>query len=255
MCATHLSHSAKATIVVQLRISSKRLPKKILLKVQNKTIIEHLFRRLLLAKLPIILATPFEQSKHFHFLMENLSSYLPPKGCVFENNESIPKVSLLEGEEENVLDRYLKAASIVSTPIIIRVTADNPFTSIRCLLKLLSKHDPTTTDLSYYEGLPYGVGVEIVTRKSLLKLSHLNTSAYEKEHVSAAFYVRNKKFRIVGLAAPADYKAPLLRVTVDTQEYFEIFKNRLEENNALIGKTGVLSLKKLIESSKTKHAD
>ena len=101
----------KVIAIIQARMSSSRLPGKVLKKVQDKTLIEILIHRLLLSKKidKIIAAIPSSASDDI------LARYLDEKGYQY-----------FRGNEQNVLDRYFKAAVQMNASTVVRITGDCP---------------------------------------------------------------------------------------------------------------------------------
>ena len=101
----------KVVAIIQARMSSSRLPGKVLKKVQNKTLIEILIYRLLLSKRidKIIIAITLNTSDDI------LARHLDEKGYQY-----------FRGNEQNVLDRYYKAAIQTNASTIVRITGDCP---------------------------------------------------------------------------------------------------------------------------------
>jgi len=100
-------------IIIQARLSSSRLPRKVLMPfVNNKSILQILIENLLkvFSKDQIILATTKSD------IDDELEKFAI-------NN----KLNYFRGEESNVLKRFIDCAEHFKVSNIIRVCADNPF--------------------------------------------------------------------------------------------------------------------------------
>ena len=193
-------------IIIQVRKGSTRLPEKCFRQIKALPIIEHLIIRLRKSKLKIILAVPKEEIKDFN--------YLKPKYKVF----------LFGGNEEDVLGRYYQAACFHSLQTIIRVTGDNPLTSVPHLLETLKLHINNHFDLTYPFKLPYGSGVEVLSR-STLKRAHLGAKEkFQREHITQYIYKNQHLFNIGINEIKGLFAKPNFRVTIDTLEDFENYK-------------------------------
>ena len=251
-----MSHPFSRTIIiVQARSASKRLPRKVFRKVYGYALLEHLLLRLYHAHLPIILAVPSQELKCFAPLVKKIHRHWKKKYQI-ENHHANQKSNILNspplilegGSDVDVLSRYHQAITRFSVkyhPVetIVRVTADNPFTSVFCLLDLLPRHLKNQADVSYYEGLPYGAGVEII-QCAALNIAH--TKAYQerqREHLTQYFYANRKDFSIYHPEAPKCYAYPELRVTVDTIADFKSFKKRITSH---LSKTELQREKKVV---------
>jgi spore coat polysaccharide biosynthesis protein SpsF len=131
------------------------------------------------------------------------------------------RVSCFRGSEEDVLGRYAACAAQHGFSQIVRLTADNPFTDIEELDRLIRFHESTSNDYSHSFGqLPVGVGAEIFTRDALTRSEAAGTAPHHREHVNEYIHEHAAQFRTGALDIPAAKVAPALRLTVDTPEDF-----------------------------------
>ncbi|CDN57302.1 Spore coat polysaccharide biosynthesis protein SpsF (plasmid) [Neorhizobium galegae bv. officinalis bv. officinalis str. HAMBI 1141] len=132
------------------------------------------------------------------------------------------EVAVFRGDELDVLDRYYQCATAFSFDNIVRLTADNPFTDIEELDRLIDFHVDGAYDYTHAFGqLPVGVGAEIFTFEALA-LSHRDGHLpHQREHVNEYFTDHPRHFRIAELPIPEAKRAPGLRLTVDTYEDWE----------------------------------
>ena len=102
----------KRAILITARLKSKRLPLKVIRKIKDKTMIEHMLDRLKLSKKvdQIIICT------------SNINQDKPLIEIADNNN-----VSYFLGDPDDVLVRLLNAATQFQVDTIINCTADNPF--------------------------------------------------------------------------------------------------------------------------------
>ena len=193
-------------IIIQARGGSKRLPAKVHKTYAGKSMLDYLLTRLSYTKIKIILAIPRGEKKDFAYL------------------EKSHDIQIFCGNEDNVLKRYYDSALKYKCDPIIRVTADNPFTSVSGIIKALSVFQKHKADLTYLEGLPYGTGCEVISFKAL-KTSYINAKDnFEKEHLTQYIYRNASKFNIKKSKAPKELTCPDLRLTVDNQIDFKRFK-------------------------------
>ncbi|MBL8992869.1 MAG: hypothetical protein JNM63_05980 [Spirochaetia bacterium] len=211
-------------IVIQARLASTRLPGKSLLPARGLPLIGWVLRRLAFARLPIILAVPEKELPEFLFLKEKTWMNA---GGVLHSPE--PRFEIFGGEEQDVLGRYVSAARAFDVDPIVRVTGDNPLTSVEGLLFVLEKFLLQPPDLAHPVGLPHGSGVEIISRRSL-ELANLEALLpYEREHVTPYFYRSPGRFRILPVPVPAPLVCPDFRTTVDTMEDLKRFERIAKE--------------------------
>ncbi|MBN8216597.1 MAG: NTP transferase domain-containing protein [Spirochaetes bacterium] len=194
-------------IIIQARLSSTRLAGKVLREAGGRPMIAWLLERLSFAKCPVVLAVPREDAPRF----EPLTREFP--------------VQLFPGSEQDVLDRYAEAARANGADPIIRVTGDNPLTSVECLALCLEKHAAMAADLTHPVGLPYGAGVEVISRQALEAAWTGGRESDDREHVTRYIYKNPGRFEIVPMPVPEAYQGSDLRVTIDTEEDFRRFES------------------------------
>ena len=136
----------------------------------------------------------------------------------FKNIFDNLKCSYFVGSEEDVLDRYTKAAFKFNADIIVRATGDNPLVSIKALDMIIDYHIEKNADLSHYDLLPYGSGVEVINYDALKYANDNSNDNFEHEHITQYHYRNPNKFKIENPKVSNDFAMPELRTTVDTIE-------------------------------------
>ena len=165
-----MEKSLKFTAIVQARLSSSRLPNKVIAKINSKSVIEIIHERLKCSKLinDIIVAIPENE--------KNLEIFLKRK-----------KIKFFLGSNSNVLERYYKCAKKHNSDFVVRVTADCPLIDPNIIdmmiknfirnkdLDLLTNNHPPT--------YPDGLDISIFTF-DLLKKTYLSAkNNFDREHV------------------------------------------------------------------------
>jgi len=144
-------------IYIQARMSSKRLPNKVMKKICGKSIIKLIVERLKNIKNvnKIVLVTgPLTKNKLI--LDEALHS----------------NIEFFCGNEENILDRFYSASKKFNSDIIIRVTADCPlidFNLINKGLEIFLKNKNDVLSVNRKRTYPHGFDFEIFTSSALKK--------------------------------------------------------------------------------------
>src|SRR5574344_1323699 len=109
-----MDNMVKTLCIIQSRLTSTRLPNKVLMLLgqSQKTIVEHVYERLSLAKNidKIVFAIPDTTAN------DKLALFLTKKNYEF-----------YRGSEENVLSRFYNCAIKYGSETIVRATCDNPF--------------------------------------------------------------------------------------------------------------------------------
>lgn len=130
------------------------------------------------------------------------------------------------GSEEDVLGRYVSCLEAYALNTVVRVTADCPFISPEIIERSIDlfrreRYD-YVNNTRFKKSFPRGLDVEVLSQEVLRKISQLATRDTDKEHVTLYIYRNPQEFSIGTLEADPPYHAPELRLTVDTEEDFEL---------------------------------
>ncbi len=203
-------------ILIQSRLTSSRLPSKALLKIGNKTIIDIINKRLEgvkgIDKIINVIPDTIKNKK--------LKDYLNSKN-----------LNVFIGSENNVLDRFYKAAEKVKADNIIRITGDCPFLDKNLIQKMLKlflsrKYDYLSNTIK--RTFPDGLDVEIFKFSLLEKTWKKAKNNFDKEHVTPLmlklpnikkFNYENKK------------NLSSIRLTLDNSEDYQTFRKIYKKFN------------------------
>lgn len=207
----------KVVCIVQARMGSSRLPGKVLKRISDKTILEHVISRIKQSKLidDIVIATTIEQ-------MDNVIEELAiEKG-----------IKVFRGSEQDVLSRYYYAARDNNADVVIRVTSDCPL--IDCFIidqlieKFLSSDYDIVTNATSDEDertYPRGLDAEVFSFDVLEKAFNGSNEDYQREHVTPYIYENSHKKFIC--KSKIDYSR--YRWTLDTNEDLELISKIYEK--------------------------
>ncbi|GIM46477.1 3-deoxy-manno-octulosonate cytidylyltransferase [Collibacillus ludicampi] len=223
----------KVTAIVQAHMGSRRLPGKVMLKLENQTVLAHVIARLKWSRKldEIVVAT----------------STLAQDQCIAE--EAVRnQVHAFRGSEEHVLERFYQAACNYQSDVIVRITADCPFIDpgmIDRMLEVFLSEGSTSDYMSntLERTFPRGLDVEIFTMHALDKAYRQAERDDEKEHVTLYLYRHPEQFRLCSFTNPIDYSK--YRWTLDTREDWlfvqEVYR-RIYINNPLFTWTDIIQL-------------
>lgn len=189
-------------IIIQARMGSSRLPGKVLKKIGDKALLDHILFRLsyLRHSVTIVIAT------------STLS-----KDDVMVDFCRERDITCFRGSEEHVLERYYLCAKQFGFKNIVRLTADNPFTDIDELDRLIDLHGQANADYSHsFQMLPVGVGAEMFSFEALEKSYQYGMEPHHIEHVNEYILDHLQDFQVAVLTVPQQKNRPDLRLTVDT---------------------------------------
>lgn len=179
----------ESAIIIQARMSSKRLPRKMMSLLAGVPLIEYIYKRCVLCKIPsVVVATSNNHSDDVLF-----------EYCKSKN------IPAIRGPLDNVLKRYIQVAGELNAKYIIRICGDTPFVDISLMdsfLKLLISQslDYVSADKNTCVA---GFDSEAVTFAALKRAFSLTKSKQDFEHVTR-FIINNPrlflaKFIDVGL--------------------------------------------------------
>jgi len=188
-------------IVLQVRLSSTRLPGKLLLPLKGITILEHILIRLKMSRTAagIIVATTHDTAPHISTITERYGA------------------RTLIGSEEDVLGRFIAVLRRFRIDNVVRATGDNPLVDIDYLDRALLLHRSSGADLTTFPLLPYGTGIEVVRGKVLQRIGRLTSDPFEREHITQYIYRHEGDFHIVRGRPDESMVRPEVRLTIDTE--------------------------------------
>lgn len=194
-------------IIIQARMGSTRLPGKVLKKIGEKNLLEHILFRLerLFHNVKVVIATSdLEKDDKLEEFCKNNNTF-----C-------------FRGSEQNVLERYYLCAKENNFTHIFRLTGDNPFIDIEELDNLVKLHIETNADYSRsFAVLPKGVGSEIFTFDALEQSFLYGKKGNHLEHVNEYIEENEYKFKISELKVSDEKNRPEISLTVDTTDDYK----------------------------------
>jgi spore coat polysaccharide biosynthesis protein SpsF len=201
MCETK-----KIIAIIQARLTSNRLPKKILRNINEKPLLWHVVERVKQARMinHIVLAIPDSPSN------DELDFFIKKMAW-----------NLFRGSEDDVLARYYHAAAQFEADIIVRVTSDCPLIDPTIIDETIKRHIQDGNDytsVGVEGGFPRGLDVEVFNFKSLKIAYDKAVERPEREHVTLFIYQNPKLFKINFIEANRALRRPDIRLTVDTEE-------------------------------------
>ena len=202
----------KIAAIIQARITSTRLPGKVLMDIEGKPMLWHVINRLKFSeKLDnIILAIPDTKESD---VLEKF---------VKENN-----IKYFRGSKEDVLSRYYETAKKFKIDVIVRITSDCPLIDPKIVDLVIQKHLDSETDYTsntLERTFPRGLDVEVFNFKVLEKTQKEARKNYQREHVTPYIYEHPEIFELQHIEAKGKLRRPDLRLTVDTKEDLQLIK-------------------------------
>lgn len=178
--------------IVQARMTSSRLPGKVLLEAAGKPMLAHQLERLGRARSVdrIVVATTANADDD---PVAELATRLG--------------VGLHRGSEHDVLDRFHGALAAAGGSVAVRLTGDCPLTDpavVDLVVDAFRTADPAVAyaSNSFPRSWPVGLDVEVAARAALDEAAAEATDPYDREHVMPFLYRQPGRFRTLSVRCP-----------------------------------------------------
>jgi spore coat polysaccharide biosynthesis protein SpsF len=205
----------KIIATIEARMTSSRLPGKVLMPAAGMPMLEILIRRLKKVQMisEIVVATTI-------------------------NSDDDPVVALAQqlgvgcfrGSEEDVLARVLGAAHQCRADVIVEITGDCPLIDPVIVVEVIDLYLNSSCDYASNVDpvtFPIGMDAQVFSTELLEKADREGKTAEDREHVS--WFIRHHpKMRRVNLPAPQELFWPELGLTLDEAQDYALLKNIVE---------------------------
>lgn len=192
----------KIGFIIQARMSSTRLPGKILMPLPFNSEI------CLLERIINLLRT----SKNKHTIV--VATSINAENDKIEALCNQKNIQCYRGSEENVLERFIHITKKLSFDLVLRLTADNPIIDIEKMDYMIDKHFQSNCDYSYSTGLPLGMNFELINGNALCALEEKNLSYEDKEHVTL-YIKKSNTYSINKVSLENSNKYDSFRLSID----------------------------------------
>ncbi|MEX1027535.1 MAG: glycosyltransferase family protein [Candidatus Paceibacterota bacterium] len=205
----------KTTVIIQARVGSTRLPRKVLLDLGGQSVLSRVIERM-------------QHCRHVDQVVVATTDHALDDAIVEEAHRC--QTTVVRGSEADVLDRYYQAAVHVGATDVIRITADCPLIDpilIDRLIQQFHGRRAAGTPLDYLSNVhprtfPRGLDAELFTTDALRTAHREAVATFEREHVTPFFFLNPDRFRMDNHAQQVDHSA--LRWTLDEPADLEFFQ-------------------------------
>lgn len=200
----------KVVAIIQARMGSTRLPGKVLEDIEGETVLARVVSRLRRASLigEVLVATTDR----------------PADDAIVAESRRC-SVAVSRGDENDVLDRYFRAAQLSKAEVVVRITSDCPLIdpeitdkTIRAFLDEAPDYASNALQRTY----PRGLDTEVISMRALERAWRAASKAYEREHVTPYIYEHPDQFKILPVTGDADHSRH--RWTLDTPEDLQFIR-------------------------------
>jgi len=200
--------------IVQARMTSTRLPGKVLMPMAGRPMLSWQLERMRRARRldRIVIATTTNATD------DPIVAWCAALGC-----------DVTRGSEADVLSRYAEAAQAFGAGTVVRLTSDCPLIDPQMIDEAVDRFGRSGCDYlsnMLRPSFPYGLAVEVMTAAALREAQAEACDPQEREHVTPFIYWRPGRFVLESMAVEPDLSHH--RWTVDTPQDFELVSHILE---------------------------
>lgn len=193
----------KTTAIIEARMTSSRLPGKVMMETCGKPMLQHMIERVKRCGRidDVIVATTVNSED------DDVCRMCDDMGFHY-----------FRGSEEDVLLRVLEAARQYDVDVIVELTGDCPLIDHRHIDHLLEIYESGKYDFvsnCTERTFPDGFDIRIFSTKMLEDLSEISKDPADREHVAIYFPRHPEKYRNYNWKAEGSVNRPDIEVTLD----------------------------------------
>lgn len=220
-------HSSVILVVVQARMSSSRLPGKVLMPILGEPLLVRMVERLRMAKTPfqIVVATSTD-----------------PADDVLETLCQTHQIECFRGSLSDCLDRHYQAAVRYGADVVVKIPSDCPLIDPQIIDYVLGVYLANPDQYDFVSNLhpptwPDGNDVEIMTFDCLKATWQEATKPLEREHTTPYIWDTPGRFRVANVVWPTGLNYAMShRFTIDYRADYDfieqVFLELYPENHA-----------------------
>ena len=205
--------------IIQARMSSSRLPGKMLMQINEKPLLQRVIDRVSDSKKisKIIVATSLNQEDN-----------------QIENYCNSIRIQCYRGDLNNVVKRYMDIIENESIDAFVRISGDSPLIPPEIIDKAVICFENNDCDIVtnvFPRTYPKGFSVEVISSKSFATKNQ-NLTKDQKEHITKKYYDNSDKFKIINFESSINYGE--INLCVDTINDLNKIINILSTGNETI---------------------
>lgn len=201
---------------IEARMSSSRLPGKVLMPLAGRPSLEQLVERVRRSRFidEVVVATTTSEKD------DEIIRWAESFG-----------VATYRGSEEDVLLRVLEAAKAYRGDVIIELTGDCPLIDPKIIDEVVEAY--VDSDADYVSNIlkrtyPRGLDTQVFATDLLAEVNSLTQDPADRENVSLYIYEHPERYSLKGLSAPEELYGPDIRICVDTADDYKMIKTVYE---------------------------
>lgn len=211
-----IGRRTKIVATIEARMTSSRLPGKVLLPALGQPMLHHLFKRLgaVTSIDDIVLATTVNAAD------DVLVEFAAREG-----------VMAYRGSEQDVMARVIGAAEAGGGEIVVEITGDCPIIDpdiVEQTIQMYLHHDAAYVSNAHIRSYPDGMDTQVFRLEALKRSAAMTDHPLDREHVSLHMRNHPKLFPQVHLVAPPSLWWPELGLTLDEEADYWLLKKIIE---------------------------
>ena len=217
-----MSGKPRIIATIEARMTSSRLPGKVMKECLGKTMLAHMVDRVKRSKIldDIVIATTVNDTDD-----------------VLVKEAERLGVHSYRGSEDNVMSRVVEAAEFYQADIIVELTGDCPLLDPALIDVAVAEYFDSGVDYlsnldidEFDRGLahPLGFAVQVFSSAILADAYRRTNDPLDFEHVSRPLYQTPERYSVKYMPTPDRQRGPDMSVTLDTPEDFQVISAVLE---------------------------
>ncbi len=206
----------KYVATIEARMTSSRLPGKVLLKALGRPMLGHLLARL--RAVPsideIVLATTTNPAD------DPLAEFAGEE-----------RIRTFRGSENDVMARVISAAEFADADVIVEITGDCPIIDpdiVEQTIRTFKSNDADYVSNAHVRSYPDGMDTQVFALETLKRSSSMTNLPLDREHVSLHMRKHPGLFPHLNLVAPPSLHWHELGLTLDEPADYELIKKIIE---------------------------
>jgi spore coat polysaccharide biosynthesis protein SpsF len=197
--------------IIQARMSSSRLPGKVLLPMGDGLVLDQVIKRAAPFSDQVVVCTSTDPSD------QPIEEFCEQRGVV-----------CVRGPLDDVFERYQMALAdprVCSSDWFARVTGDCPLLSTdlaRHLIENIGASDDYVC--VHHDGLPRGLTAEFINSETFLQIDQGLLDGPDREHVTLHLYEHRERYECCFIEPPLQLRHPGLRLTLDYEEDYMLLQ-------------------------------
>lgn len=219
---------------IEARMTSSRLPGKMMLPASERPMIEHVIRRVKQVRYvdEVVLATTTNEGDD----------------CLVSEADRLG-ISWFRGSEEDVMMRVIGAAESAGSDVVVEISGDCPVLDPLLVEQNILMYVYNPCDYAAYKhgfSPPVGTGdSQVFSLDALRRAAEMTQEPLDREHPTRFIQANPDVFTLLYIVGPLDLHWPELHLTLDTKSDYELLKRIIEhfgDPNPFFGCRDVVNL-------------